>query len=221
MSAVLQWSDRRTQLGILLLDVLMTEEIDFASQVTMYPVENGSTITDHVTQGVKTVRLGGLMSTANVSGAGSNVAGFGFGFDGSAKVIDVIESLETMHKTRALISVSTGQMVYQNMAFTSMNAQRSSDGKGGNWLSIKAELVEVRKVTLKTADVPAENVAAPAKGRAGATATAAGRTTPDNTNSLIGPPRNAGDSTIAKSLQNSARTPETFLNGLRSSLGAR
>lgn len=178
MSILLSQSDRRTQLGALILDCLLTEEIDFESQVTIYPVEDGTEISDHITQGSKRVRISGVMSTADVSGGFGFSSLFGYASDSSVKLVDVVEAIERMHTARQLVEISTGQIVYPDMAFTNLSISRSADGGGGNWASIKAELIRIRKVKLKTADVPAaETVAAPADGRAGQTNKPAGKST--------------------------------------------
>ncbi len=181
---VLTQIDRRTRVGSLILDVLSTEEIDFSSDVTKYPTEDGSVITDHITEGNEKIRISGMIGTADIAGGFGNLSGLVNTPDSSVKLVTIVEILRGMHKARQLITVSTGQMLYENMAFTSLNAQRSSDGNGGNWLSIKAEMTKVVKVRLKTADVPAReniNTTEPAAGRAGATGAAAGRTTPTST----------------------------------------
>jgi hypothetical protein len=178
MTVVLSWEDRRTRIGKLVLDVLLTEEIDLPSTVTQYPVEDGTIISDHITEGSETVRINGVIAT-------QSAAAFGFTFDsdGSAKMIDVVEALREMHAARSIVAVSSGQMLYEDMAFTSLQASRAAgaDG-GGNWLSVKAEMIKVRKVQLRTADVPAERVATPANGRAGQTGQQAGRSTPSTAN---------------------------------------
>lgn len=175
MISVFSFSDRRSQLGALVLDVLISEEIDLAAEVTRYPVEDGTTISDHITQGVETVRISGMVSTASVAAFSFSAA------PGMVKLVDAVEKLRAMHKARAVVTISTGQMVYKDMAFTSLNAVRTAGERGGNWLSIKGELVKVRKVKLKQAEVPAEPVAEPAKGRAGQTNKPAGKASPTST----------------------------------------
>ncbi|PWC26411.1 phage baseplate protein [Teichococcus aestuarii] len=165
MMTVLSFADRRTRLGSLTLDVLVTEEIDMAAEVTRYPVEDGTLITDHITQGVETVRISGMVSTASV-------AAFAFTSSGALKLVDAVEQLREMHKRRALVTISTGQMLYPDMGFTNLRAVRSNGERGGNWLEVQAELVKVRKARLRTAEVPAQ---APARGRAGETNKPAGK----------------------------------------------
>lgn len=168
MMTVLSFADRRTRLGGLTLDVLVSEEIDLAAEVTRYPVEDGTVIIDHVTQGVETLRISGLVSTADVMA-------FAFSSGGQYKLVDAVDQLRSMHKARALITVSTGQLRYTDMAFTSLKAVRSNGDKGGNWLEVSAELVKVRKARLRTAEVPEAPAQGAARGRAGQTNTPAGR----------------------------------------------
>ena len=77
-----------------------------------------------------------------------------------------------MHADRGVLEVSTGQLLHEDFAFTRMTATRSADADGGNWFSISAELTKVRKVELRTAEVPAEERVSTqdgAKGRSGQT----------------------------------------------------
>lgn len=176
MSILLRANDNRTVIGAVLLDCLLTEEITYESQVTLYPVETGVEISDHITQGSKRIRISGVVSTADVSGGFGFSSLFGPVVDNSAKLIDVVEAIEKMHEDRQIVSVFTAQLAYDDMAFTNLNISRSADGYGGNWASIKAELIKIRKVSLKTADVPApETTAEPATGRAGETNKKAGK----------------------------------------------
>lgn len=168
MMTVLSFADRRTRLGGLVLDVLVSEEIDLAAEVTRYPVEDGTIISDHITQGVETVRIAGMVSTASVMA-------FSFTGGGAYKLVDAVEMLRDMHKARALVTISTGQMIYTDMGFTNLNAVRSNDERGGNWLQVRGELVKVRKARLRTAEVPEAPAQAPAKGRAGETNKPAGK----------------------------------------------
>lgn len=158
----------KLEIGVLKLDLLVTEEIALEGEVSKYPVEDGTQINDHVFQGAEIVRISGVVSEGSVET-------FSFSSALGTRIADAIEVLRSMHKERALVTVTTGKMVYNDMAFASMNASRSADGEGGNWLSVKAELVKIRKVTLKTASVPSDN------GRTGQTQTPAGRSSPTST----------------------------------------
>lgn len=213
MSVILSGKDNRTTLGALLLDCMLTEEITYESLVTLYPVEDGVEISDHITEGSKRVRISGVISTVDISG------GFGFASllgdftqQTGTKLVDIVEAVEQMHKERILVDVYTAQLIYKDMAFTSLNISRSADQMGGNWASIKAELIRVRKVSLKTADVPApETTAEPASGRAGETNKPAGKS---NANSKAGSGK-AGQGTYGPEQSPSDRTlTKKGVNGL-------
>lgn len=193
MMITLNFSDRQTKLGSLSLDVLVTEEINLEADVTRYPVEDGTVISDHITQGPETLRISGLVSTADV-------LAFSFASPGMTKLIDAIEALRTMHRDRALIAVSTGQMLYRDMAFTSMRATRSNGERGGNWLEINAELTKVRKVKLRTAEVPEATAQGEAKGRAGKTNTPAGKSSATSTAAPQGSSGGPANRTVLRSI---------------------
>lgn len=208
MSAIISTVDRRTKLGALLLDVLTREEIDLPSEVTQYPVEDGTTASDHIFLKPETLRITGLIALQDLTGGFSNLATFGFVevSQNEMKFIDVVEALRTMHKERALVEVNTGQIIYQDFAFSSLNAVRSSDGEGGNWLQLTAELTKITKVKLKSADVPPpENVSGSAAGRAGETGKPAGNSTPSGNNNAQpqqAPAQNPNGTSAAKRIQN-------------------
>lgn len=146
------------------------------SAITLYPVEDGTIISDNISQGTKRLKISGLISTVDAGGGFGIAATLGFGSDDkSAKLVDIMETIERIHDAREIITVSTGQLIYRDMAFSSISAKRSNNEGGGNWLAIDAEMINIRKVKLKSADAPpAEQVAPPAQGRSGATNQPAG-----------------------------------------------
>jgi hypothetical protein len=169
MPAVLEGVERRATLAsTIFLDVLVTEDIDMPGRVTRYPVEDGTEISDNINIEAESIRLAGLIAIADAvaleSGAGENAG---------SKMVDVVESLRKMRKDRALVTCSTGQMVYQDYAFESLRASRANSD-GGNWLNVEVELVKITKVELQTAEVP-DRAQGAAAGRTGQTNKPAGR----------------------------------------------
>lgn len=169
MPAVLEGVDRRTRLSTIFLDVLASEEINLPSSVTKYPVEDGAEISDHIVRESEEIRLAGTIALADVVALES-----GGGAEAGSKLVDVIEALRKLHTDRALITCSTGQVVYKDYAIAGLNAVRTADADGGNWLTVRCELQKIEKVQLKTAEVP-ERAAAPASGRTGQTNKPAGK----------------------------------------------
>jgi hypothetical protein len=175
----LGFSINRSKVGAIVFDALVSEELNLEGEVTLYPVEDGSLIADHIFQGAERVRISGIVSTGDM-------AVFSFAGGGKTKLVDALDTLRSMHKERALITVSTGIQQYTEMGIASLNAVRANDDRGGNVLQIRAELVKVRKVTLKTAEVPEAQAKAPAKGRAGQTNKPAGKSSASSTSAQKG-----------------------------------
>lgn len=195
---VLEYSDRRTKMGTLMLDVLVAEEIEFPSEVTQYPVEDGTVISDHITQGPERVRISGLVSTADVVAFAYFRDGGG---QGATKLVEAVDALREMHAARAMVSISTGQMLHTDMGIAGMTARRSAGGDGGNWLEIQADFVKVRRVRLKQAEAPAAGTAGDggAKGRTGKTAAKAGKATGGASGKeAFGPPEATPDGSVAR-----------------------
>ena len=142
----------RSTLGLVTLDVLMTETLELPSEVTQYPVEDGGPeISDHITQGNEELNITGMISHGGLDA-------FEFGIC-NHKLIDAIESFRDMHKARQPITVVTGIMVYEDMGFDGVTITRNNSGdRGGNWIEIDAKLRKVIKVELKEGDLPDEQI---------------------------------------------------------------
>jgi hypothetical protein len=156
----------KTEMGLISMDVMLNEKVSFKGGVTNYPVEDGSEISDHIKQGTKELVISGTQSMAE---------GYSFNFaSGKSRLIDVLLAMDKMHKERKLITVTTGLAIYKEMGIENMTATRSNGTpRDGNWIDISMELKYVRKVELKTADVPPEKVAPEARNRAGRSGTRA------------------------------------------------
>jgi hypothetical protein len=164
----------KTYVGYLYLDVLTTETLTLPSDVTKYPVEDGNgDVSDHITMNNEELQIEGLISAATSFG-------MEFGSKCYSKMIDAIDQLRTMHEDRATITVVTGLGQYEDFAFTSLSVTRSSSDKGGQWLSIKANLRKIKKVSLKKTDLPADTASTTAasgsaSGKTGQTESRTGR----------------------------------------------
>lgn len=140
----------KTYLGYLYLDVLTTETLTLPSDVTKYPVEDGNEdISDHITRNNEELEISGLVSAATSFG-------MEFGSKCYSKMIDAVDQLRTMHTERKTITVVTGLGQYDDFAFTSLVITRSASDKGGQWLDIKANMRQIKKVELKKTDLPAD-----------------------------------------------------------------
>ncbi len=162
---------RRSSLGVLTLDVLLTEKIRLPGTVTRYPVEDGTETSDHIGCGSRQL---------HISGSVSHSAMLEFGLRGVTRLMDAVEALEHMHEQRQPITVVTGLGVYEDMGIESLEITRAAGEKGGNWIDIDAELVRIERVSLKQADIPPGQAAPDAQGKAGQTGQRAGQSPSQN-----------------------------------------
>ncbi|HHF3505632.1 hypothetical protein Q7615_09070 [Haemophilus influenzae] len=157
-------SGKRTTIGVLELDALLTENTSLSSQITEYPIEDGTVISDHITRESERLSLSGV-----ITGAGTlfNVS------LGKYKLIAAKETLRELHAKRELVTIVTGLDVYEDFAIESLEIERNSDD--GERLNISAEFRKIQKVTLRKEEVPPEKAAPNAKGKAGQTKAKTGK----------------------------------------------
>ena len=205
ISPISMFSPRKTTVGFLSLDVLINENLKLPSEVTKYPIEDGTEITDHITQLNEELQITGRVSS-------SEVLSFEFGTC-VTKLIDAIDQLRSMHKARESITVVTGLGQYTEMAFTSLSVTRSNGADGGSWLDINADLRKLKKVSLKQTELPPDKANAGTKGKTGNTKQAA------KTSGNTTPPKNQS---ILKGLQNQTNTyrPGTIPVGPKAAPGS-
>lgn len=159
------FTNQLSQLGYLSLDVLTTETLTLPSDVTKYPIEDGSgDFTDHITAHNEELKITGQISA-------SSSFGMEFGPLCYSKMIDAIDQLRSMHQERNVFTIITGLGKYEDMAFTDLSIERSASGSGGQWLTINAGLRKIIKVTLKTTELPPDEnkTSGSAKGKSGKT----------------------------------------------------
>ena len=201
----------QTDLGsALVLDVLQDEEFELPGEVTLYPTEAGSEISDHVFTAAKRLRIRGVVSSSAL---------FDFSLGSvSTRHADAIEALEGLRAKRQTFEVSTGMRLYPDMAFANLRFSRKGEGQG-NWLHVEAEMVQVTVVKLREADVPERAAAPSARGRAGRTATPAGRTSDSGAGATTGAPNGPGQTPMSNIMQGGiSQAPERAGDYLRSLL---
>jgi len=174
--------DRRTTVGFVSFDILVTENLKMPSEVTKYPVEDGSEeISDHITQQNEELSITGRV-------ANSDILSFDFG-PCMTKLINAVDQLRSMHKARQPVTVVTGLGKYEDMAFTSLSVTRSNGADGGGWLDINADLRKLKKVALKKTELPPDKASNGVKGKTGQserrTGPSGNENKPPNTNSHL------------------------------------
>ncbi|WP_454691125.1 phage baseplate protein [Achromobacter aloeverae] len=155
---------RKTLLGAVPLDALLNERLSLKSRATEYPVEDGSPVSDHITQEAEELSITGWVTSAQ--------AQLFAGTAGRSKMIDARETLRAIQAARQPITVTSGLGVYTDMVMEECDLERTNEG---DHFSISATLKKIRKVTLRQADIPPDKTSGSASGKAGQTKTNAGK----------------------------------------------
>lgn len=112
------------------LDVTLRETHSYTSRVTNYPIEEGSTLSDHIINEPTIVVLEGTVTDTPLS-----ILPF---FNRS---IDAFNRLIEIHQKRESITVVTGLKKYANMVITNLDIPR--DIRTGQSLTFTIELKEI------------------------------------------------------------------------------
>lgn len=104
----------QSNVGGVFLDATLTEDHNYSSVVTNYPVESGRNISDHIYNEPITVQITGIVTDSPLSFLSS--------FNRS---IDAFNRLILIHQRRERITVVTGIKVYPSMVMTNLQVPRN------------------------------------------------------------------------------------------------
>lgn len=104
------------RVGLVELDVTISENHTFNSRATNFPIETGGQITDHIINDPDVLELVGLVSDTPL-----NIFSF------FTRSIDAFNRLVEIHERREPITVVTGLKVYQNMVMTTLDVPRNME----------------------------------------------------------------------------------------------
>lgn len=172
LSLVFGTGREKSRIGALQLDALLTEETKLSSVVTSYPVETGGEITDHIAQEPEELSI-----TGQVTGASTLM----FGGGGRSHLIQSKEALRQIHRERLPVTIVTGMDTYDGYAMTSAVITRDNTG---DRFEVDAQFRRISFADVQEAEIPAEQVASPTKGRAGKTAQKAGSVSESSASSV-------------------------------------
>lgn len=104
----------QSNIGGVFLDATLTEDHEYNSRVTNYPVEDGRIISDHIINEPETVQITGVVTDTPLSLLSS--------FNRS---INAFNRLIQIHTNRERITVVTGIKVYTDMVMTGLQVPRN------------------------------------------------------------------------------------------------
>ena len=149
--------------GEISLDLILTETHSLNAVVTQHPVQDGSTISDHITILPRSGTMRVLVSNFSLSAAkGDDRADWDEIYDqGEAaqkslpnRAEEAWKKLKDLVKKRELVKVVTSLEVYEDVALTRVETTR--DGDTGDALEIDIDYEQVTKVKLKETKVTAQ-----------------------------------------------------------------
>ena len=136
-------------MGAISFDLISKENHSFENIVTSHPVENGSEISDHIENVLRTGSITGWVS--NFSIAREDLSLLSRPINRAQEVYDAIKALWL---SRELVTIVSVLEVYENVVFESVSCSR--DGSTGEIQEFDIQFKEVRIVELVEKKVTAE-----------------------------------------------------------------
>lgn len=149
-----------TKIGTIEVDILVEQEHKLESEVMEHPVEDGFPVADHVVR--KPIRVSMVVGVTASPVTWLDKLG-----SESDKVDNAISAFEQIYKNAQPITIVTPTNIWKNMVMTSAAIPRSLEN--GNLIRIPCEFVQIRTVSVKTTDIPADIVASSVTNSAGTT----------------------------------------------------
>jgi hypothetical protein len=153
------------------IDAFLVESYSFTNSVTDIPVEEGSTISDHVVEEQDVVSIKAFIGNAEFIVADSSDSISKEPPDRMARVLKSYKELLRLKRTKEVCTVTTGLDVYTDMIITSLNIDRAVE-TGAN-LPFSMEFKRIKIVKSETVAINA-GAGAPTPGSGGAADQAAG-----------------------------------------------
>lgn len=147
-------------IGTLAVDVVINRTTTFESEVTEYPVEDGFSISDHVTRKPLKLSMDVLFTPTPVTWFNSLLGG--------RKLDIVLNGIMQIYQNGEPVTITLPDGIYTDMIMTSAPMPRTV--QDGYCYKATLEFVHVRRVVQRTEDVPQEYTANDAAGKAGTTA---------------------------------------------------
>ena len=131
-------------LGQIEFDVVVEEQFTQDSDAPAYPLEDGSTITDHIQLRPRVVRVTGLVTNAPIveDEVGGN------------RALDAYELLQELRNAREPIEYTSSVEVFDDMVITQLSVPR--DRRNYEVLRFTAELRETETVASSSVEIPAD-----------------------------------------------------------------
>jgi hypothetical protein len=162
-----------TKIGSIEVDILVEQEYSLESDVTEHPVEDGFPVADHVIR--KPVKVSMVVGITQSPVTWLDRLG-----QSTDKVSNALTAFEQIYKNAQPITIITPSNAWENMVMTSARFPRTAENK--NLIRIPCEFTQIRRVKVKTTDIPQNIVDLSMINRAGETEANGGTATQEEIN---------------------------------------
>ncbi len=137
----------KKQIGTVAIDAFREENHTRTSEVTVYPVETGATITDHVVNNPRIISVSGV-----VTDVPNSIFGFIGGLIGESKVSSAFNALEKIIDSKIPVVLFTGLKTYTDLILIDFDVTR--DVSTGDTLTFSATLQQINFVFTSLIVIP-------------------------------------------------------------------
>ena len=132
-------------------DLFVDESHGLEFQLSEHPVQDGSVITDHVTQKLRSCTISGMFTNHSVRRNRNNtdvikIDGYESNEVRTNEALENYEALETLAKKRQPVRLVTSLVTYPEMIIKSIKVQRGPDD--GESIKFKMVLTEFKRVNI-------------------------------------------------------------------------
>ena len=148
----------QTYINDIRIDLVDDLTDSYQSTITQYPVEDGSTISDHIINAPFSLRIKGSITDTPIDlGNLDDIDGFTFqNQSGKSLSRDAYNSLFYLWANKIEFSILTIKRLYENLVFSSF--QSRLDKSTGLAMDFSADCIQIIKATPKTIVVPAKKI---------------------------------------------------------------
>lgn len=137
-----------TQIGLITLDVTIEETHDRRAEPTDFPIEGGSSISDHVRLQPNKLTVSGFITDTPLLLNDLGLQGVGLG---RARAATAFQLLESMFEARLPFTVVSQLRVYQNMVIESLSVPKTRESA----LRFRVTMQELKLVSGQNVLIPA------------------------------------------------------------------
>lgn len=154
----LLFAEKEHRIGEIQVDAFIRENHSFSSELTEHPVENGSTIVDHIFNKPVSISLDGIITNTPMTLVGIT------SFDSLRRFANnesndfsqiAFAKIEEIFCKREPISIATSLKTYEDMVLESLSVERESGNSSSLKFSCTAK--QIRIVAQKLIDIPKSN----------------------------------------------------------------